>query len=124
MTAAVQTEQLQERVDELERLLGLRDIMPIDGLPPTAAQLLGLLMRRQLCSRELIEGALWAGADLRTSKTVDMHLGFVRRFLARHAVTLHSRWGAGWYLEERDKARLRAALPQLAQRRPAHQAAS
>src|SRR4029077_883678 len=55
-----EAEWLLDRVEELERLIGMRPVLPrLLGLPPREADVFGILLKRQVMSAEQLFEAIW-----------------------------------------------------------------
>jgi hypothetical protein len=112
--SATEIERLRDRVAELEYALGLTAI-PRDraarDLSPMQNRLLAALIQRPLVSREAAQIVMWSHrtVDARPDgSNVDAQLCAVRKFLKKRAIEIKSIWGAGWCLDEGDRATLRA----------------
>ena len=113
-----ETERLRDRVEELERVLGvdmslterLRDVFDLEpGLTP----ILGMLMKRAFVSHSSLYTVLYAGrpeCDWPNEKVMDVQICKLRRKLRKHGVTVQTRWGEGWMMSMADKAKVRAVV--------------
>jgi hypothetical protein len=103
-------DRLQERIEELETLLGLNDELPDNfvtgyrGAPMTA--LVNLFVRRPL-----VTCASVASATGYSEGTVKVCMVTVRKMLREQCgIELRNQHGEGWYLTAADRARLREII--------------
>lgn len=113
-----ETERLRDRIDELERVLGvdmslanrLRDVF---GLEPGLCPIMGMLMKRAFVSHASMYTVLYSGrpeCDWPDAKVMDVQICKLRRKLRKHGVSIETRWGEGWMMTMADKAKVRAAV--------------
>lgn len=111
-------QRLQDRVEQLEEVLGLSRssvsrMRETFGIGPLQAQTLGLLMTRDFVTRDGLYTALYGAAPQSKwpdEKVLDGHLCWLRRHLRSHGITIRTQWGEGWRIAPEDKTRLRAIL--------------
>ena len=110
---------LRDRVAELEELLGITggdfNKLPI---PPQQKSILNLLYRAngKLCSREHIYVAIFGmrpDCDQPHEKIIDTQLCRLRGYLRPHEIAISSVWGVGWFIDEDNRAKLRAWIESL-----------
>lgn len=114
--AAVEAEndELRERITQLEDALGMNVTVPLMfDITRSEQQLLGLLMERELVTKDLVMLALYGlrpegGAE---PKIVDVFCCKLRKKLKAWNIEIKTAWGRGYYLEESEKAKIRALLP-------------
>lgn len=97
-------QQLRDRVEELEELLGLRTKLNAPfPLGPTERRLLGILLAHagRVLSREFILRAGW-GLDI-MPRIVDTYVMRLRR----HQIDIRTELGVGYYLPLQEKERLK-----------------
>lgn len=124
-------EQMQDRIEELEELLGLP--MPrLRSIPDIRStfdwRLLGLLMRRTLVTREFAFTALYGGlpeADQpKDVRIIDQRVYRLNLVLRRQGMHIETERFTGYYLDEKTKTRLCALVADEADRHradnPAH----
>ncbi|WP_341989776.1 hypothetical protein [Azorhizobium sp. AG788] len=104
---------LRERISVLEA--ALRDPAPVPrclGLTAAQGRLFGVLMAREIASREQLELALYGDrpGDLPCEKNLLVHLCHMRRKLDAFAVALVCQRECGWFFTPAGKATLRALL--------------
>ena len=103
---------LRDRVEELEAILGLAGVAGIEHLPLTRSQaaILGMLCRRDFCSRDSLFVALY-GARTEVLqpevRVIDVYICRIRRLLGERGIVIQNRWGVGWWLKAEDKAKVR-----------------
>ncbi len=103
-------EELRDRVEELEGLLGLHVSIPDPyGLTPMEKKYVGILLRRNIASREMFLTAIYGGLSERTSHNVGVHIKSIRRKLAPWGLTIRNRWGEGYYLDAEARTALKEA---------------
>ncbi|MDF2809344.1 MAG: winged helix family transcriptional regulator [Microvirga sp.] len=111
-----ENERLQLRVEQLEGLMG----MSIDALVPiewrltrSEACVFGVLLRREIATKDAVMAALYRSTakDEAELKIVDVFICKMRKKLRPFGITIITRWGTGYSLEDRTAlaARLGAA---------------
>lgn len=105
-------EQLRDKVEQLQAALGMNIALPnVFGMTPIKEKILGLLIKREIVSREMFLDALYAGkATEPDPKTVEVHLSRVRRMIAPYEVSIKNRFGVGWYIPAADKLKLKTLM--------------
>lgn len=107
-------EELQERIIQLEEMLGLRDQPPPIGVPPTSAKLLGLLMRIRFVPCETAYSALYGDREGgASSESVRSHVKRLREILAPYGVEIKNLHGQGYLISQDDKQKLLALWPEM-----------
>jgi DNA-binding response OmpR family regulator len=99
-----------ERVHQLEAMLGFRDF-EIHGFTKSQSVILGLLLRKQTVTKEMLHDALYgdrAEWDVPDPKTIDVLVCHLRRALKPHGIQFKTWYGIGYYMDEANKAKLRA----------------
>ena len=103
---------LRERVAQLEGALGKGLAWPPEwGLTPSLATILGVLVTRELATNEALLVALYGDRDDWPDERILMQFVFrLRRKLEAvdPKIRIHTRKGAGRYLNRRDRTVLRA----------------
>jgi DNA-binding response OmpR family regulator len=100
-------EDLRDRVEELETLLGLKTKLPDSyGLSPTEQKFVGVLLRREIADREMLMTAIYGGLTEKTTWSIGVHIWNIRRKLAPWGITVKNRWGHGYYLDDEARALL------------------
>lgn len=104
-------ERLRDRVTELEEILGLNLCLPdaLD-LSKRETQIVGLLVKRPIVSRDAIFSAVYGSLPWRSQpdiKTIEVHICNIRRKLAKHGLEMKNRYGVGYYFENEAKVKLR-----------------
>ncbi len=100
-------EALRERVWQLEGVLTDRSWIPLDwGLNLHETAVLNLLAVRSLVTKAQIWQALYGndpdgGPDI---KLADIWIHRLRRKLATHGLSIVTRWGQGWHLDDAARA--------------------
>ncbi|RXF75052.1 helix-turn-helix domain-containing protein [Hansschlegelia zhihuaiae] len=110
--------ELQERNDALEAELGnLRDALSVEyriwipgvHLTRREATMFGVLMKREIASREAIMHALYGDVDDRPEvKIVDVLICHVRRKIRGYNVRIETCWGIGFFLSAAAKRAVEA----------------
>jgi DNA-binding response OmpR family regulator len=109
--SAAETARLRDRIEELERLLGMRPVLPrIWGLTAREADVLGILLRRQVMSQTQLFEAIWGGDSDRETKNVEVAICKLRAKLRPHGITIRTEHGVGYYLPPDSKAAARALI--------------
>lgn len=109
---AVETENdmLRERVAQLEAALGLSVVAPIEfQLTAKETRVLGVLMARDIATREAIMLGLYAGrsTDEAEIKIVDVFVCKMRRKLKPFGIDIKTKWGMGFFLETAQKRQIK-----------------
>ena len=113
-SCAAEVTRLQDRIEELEQLLGMK--MPgvrMSKLSPTEWQLLGLLLKRPLVTREYAFNALYGGrveADQPASNLISQNIVRLRRRLKDCGIAIQTQVFDGYYMLPEDKRRLRELI--------------
>ena len=114
-----EAEQLQNRILELQSLLGVGDddvskILAILDTTPQQAEIVGFLLRRSIASRDAIYAVLFGArpeCDQPDIKLIDVQMVKVRSALKKVGIDLRTEWGAGcWGIRAPDKAKLRSMM--------------
>lgn len=97
---------LQARIAELETALSLKSetITSRYKLTPAMSSLLGLLVELPIVHDETICDHLKIAANAKVA------IYRLRRQLEPHNITVHSRRGSGWYLDDETKNQIRLAV--------------
>ena len=116
VTECVECSQLRDRIEELERLVGLRDETPVDlpGVGPVAKRFLGLLLTGRLVTREHALAALYGHLAEREqpsdARVVDAHKCRINAALREHGIAVKCSRGQGYYLDADGRRRLEDLL--------------
>lgn len=98
------------RLRDLETTVFREHPVPLSlKLTRNESRILGLLLARDVVSRDLIMLALYSGdyrRDPPEPKIVDVFMSNVRKKLAAVTVTVQTIWGTGWALTREDKDRI------------------
>lgn len=115
-------QQLEDRIAELEHELGarpafsMRRLLGCTGWPKVCDVLLGLLLARDLVTREgaytVMYGAR-AESEQPNIKILDVMVVRIRQRLRPHNISIETEWGVGYYITPDNKAKLRALIEQL-----------
>jgi two-component system cell cycle response regulator CtrA len=111
-------DRLQDRVEQLEEVLGLSRssvsrMRETFGIRPLQARTLGLLLSRDFVTRDGLYTALYGAmpeSKWPDDNVLDGHLCRLRRHLRPHGVVIRTQWGEGWHITAEDKTRIRAML--------------
>jgi len=112
MSAALpETERLRDRVEELERLLGMRPVLPRAlGLTPREADVFGMLLKRHLMPTTQLFEAIWGGDSDCNSKIVDVIVCKLRAKLRPHGIAIRNQYGIGYFMTPQSKAAAHALI--------------
>lgn len=111
-------QRLQDRIAELENVLGLTarfpGILP-GGIFRTRAcdQLLGLLMARTFVSHQSAYEALYGDrseCDQPTTNIIAVTVCWLRKGLKPYDIFIENKWSEGFFISESNKAKLRALI--------------
>lgn len=108
-------QRLRDRIDELERLLGM-DSSSVNRFPvewrltPSEARVLGFLATREQASKEAIMLALYVERpdDPPEIKIVDVFICKLRKKVKNFGIEIETLWGQGYRLSRVMRARLGA----------------
>jgi len=113
-----ENEELRERILQLEKELGMHIEVPLMfDITASEARVLGALLERDLVTKETGMLALYSDKPLDSEveiKIVDVFICKLRRKLKKWDVEILTAWGRGYYLDEENKAKVRAYLPKPA----------
>lgn len=104
----IEIARLKDRIEELEGLLGLHEVVPPVGLEPQSVRLLGALLKREFISWESARIILSPNAASQNYGAV--FVCKIRKWLGPDRKLLQTRWGVGAFIATKDKARVRARL--------------
>jgi DNA-binding response OmpR family regulator len=111
MSATPETTRLRDRVEEVERLLGMRVVPPrLWGLTRREAEVLGVLLRRQVISHAQLFEAVWGGDSDCGVKIVDVVVSKLRAKLRPHGITIRTEYGAGYFVPAASKVAARVLI--------------
>jgi len=102
-TAALETDRLRDRVEQLEQLVGVdrsltSRLRTAFGLEPGVAQVMGMLLKRDFVTHDALYVVLYAArpeCDWPDARIVDVQISRLRRALRRHGITIKTQWGEG-----------------------------
>lgn len=109
---------LEEKVEMLQeenRILKGEDfsleLSMLFGLTKSEAQMLQILLRRGVVSREGMLTLLYSfRVDVPGVKVVDVFLCKLRAKLSKHSITIKTVWGQGYSLDDEDKTKINQLL--------------
>jgi len=104
-----------ERIRQLLDELGAKQPLPrgLGRFSPREAELLGLLVKRDIVSRETAMVVLYGDRNAPPDdKVIDVYLHHLRKKLALVGMTIEKRSGQGWLLSAADKAIIAAMRDQ------------
>jgi two-component system cell cycle response regulator CtrA len=109
-TLETENDLLREKVAALEEIIGLKINVPlIFGLTAHEAKLFGVLLKRELVSKDTAMTALYglrADVEEVEIKIIDVFICKIRKKLESFGITIETVWGQGYRLsaQARDKA--------------------
>lgn len=106
---------LQDRVDELMRVLGqdrstVSKLRATFDLTPDQGRILGLIVSRNIVSHGSIFTVLYGArpeCDQPDAKTLDVQVSYLRGKLLEHGIIIKTVWGEGYLLTADMKAKVR-----------------
>jgi two-component system, cell cycle response regulator CtrA len=100
---------LREQVRQYKDALGGSLRWPAEwGLTPSESAILGVLVAREIASKQALLIALYADrSDPPADETIRRFVSTLRKKLEGHAVTIHTAHNTGWCMARADRARLR-----------------
>ena len=118
-------QRLQDRVHELEALLGVGNddvsrLLTVLDATPQQAEMVGFMLRRSVATRTALHTVLFGArpeSDQPELKLIDVQMVKVRAALKSVGVEVRSEWGSGgWSIPAEDKAELRRLMTSRARR--------
>lgn len=109
MEALSEVESLRYQVAEFRAALGLTQQFPRKfRLTPHEAKVLGILVKREIASRDFIYRTMYADEWMkdREPKIIEVYLSNMRKKLRPFDITIQNDYGHGWFLSAGDKARI------------------
>ncbi len=109
-------ELLQERVHQLEGAMGMLILAPPEwGLTPSEMRVLGVLLARELATKDAIMSALYRdnGKDEAEVKIVDVFVCKIRRKLKAFGFEISTRWGVGYEILDPTRSAMKAQITGL-----------
>ena len=100
-------EGLEEKIAYLEDLLGMSLDAPIElGLTPSEARVLGLLLKRDVATKDGLMVALYGRGNREEAeiKIVDVFICKIRKKLKPFSLTIETVWGQGYTMPKESKA--------------------
>jgi len=111
---------LLDRIDELERILGVDEeltfrIMRSTGCSRTESKFVGMLFKRQMVTRECLFVVIYGDRsedDVPESEILRTHVCKARQVLKQYGITIDTVWGAGYAMSTQNKKLLQELLDQ------------
>lgn len=109
---------LLNRIDELETELGMKtDVPPEFHIPRNMGALLGMLMKREIVTREGAVMAIYRGMPNTWDKEpdpkiIDVFICKLRTRLKKYDIKVSCKWGLGYFIDGENKRRLRELIAQ------------
>lgn len=106
-------ERLQARIEQLEGAMGMHFAAPVSWLlTPHEARVLGVLLAREVATKDAIMAALYrdAGKDEAEIKIVDVFVCKLRKKLRPLGFSIETLWGRGYFLKPETKAAVEARI--------------
>lgn len=115
VVAITKSAELEDQIDELKGIVGQspEDELLFEALdlPKQQRRIVGLLMKRQLATKEALFTAMYYDVDEddrpESDGMVDVQVSHLRKKLAVHEVTINTSRGEGWYITNENKTKLR-----------------
>ncbi|MGE0289285.1 MAG: winged helix-turn-helix domain-containing protein [Bradyrhizobium sp.] len=108
-----ENEELRERVRQLEDVLGMSFDVPVEwGLTASEARLIGMLLRREIVSKENALLCLYQTRpdDMADPKIIDVFICKARKKLKPFGVEIRTVWGKGYLIDAETRARINASM--------------
>jgi hypothetical protein len=114
-----ETEQLRNRLEELQGLLGVGNddvsrLLTVLDATPQQCEMIGFMLRRAIATRTALHTVLFGGrpeCDQPEMKLIDVQMVKVRASLKKLGIDIRTEWGSGgWALAGADKAKLRRLM--------------
>ena len=108
-----ENDMLRAKVEQLEGLLGVRMSAPlILGLTAQEARVLGVLMKRDVATKEAVMAGLYShrADDTVEIKIVDVFICKIRKKLQPFDIPIETVWGQGYRLKPETKEKVRGMM--------------
>jgi DNA-binding winged helix-turn-helix (wHTH) protein len=107
----LETARLRDRIEELERLIGMRTVPPrLWALTRREADVLGILLRRQVVTHAQLFEAIWGGDSDRNARIVEVVVCKLRAKLRPHGIAIRTEHGVGYFVPPESKGTARAQI--------------
>jgi hypothetical protein len=115
----IEAEQLRNRVEELQALLGVGNddvsrLLTVLDATPQQCEMVGFMLRRSVATRTALHTVLFGArpdCDQPEIKLIDVQMVKVRKALEKIGVEVRTEWGSGgWAIPIADKVRLRRLM--------------
>ena len=114
-----ETEQLRNRLEELQGLLGVGNddvsrLLTVLDATPQQCEMIGFMLRRAVATRTALHTVLFGArpeCDQPEMKLIDVQMVKVRAALKRLGIDVRTEWGSGgWAIASADKMKLRRLM--------------
>lgn len=112
---------LLDRIDQLERELGIKtEIPPEFCIPRNMGALLAMLLKREVVTRDGALLAIYSGMPNTWDKDpdpkiIDVFICKLRTRLKKYGIKVSCKWGLGYFMDGENKRRLRDLIAQSRQ---------
>ena len=109
---------LLDRIDQLERELGLKvEIPPEFCIPRNMGALLAMLLKREVVTRDGALLAIYSGMPNTWDKEpdpkiIDVFICKLRTRLKKYGIKVSCKWGLGYFMDGENKRKLRELIAQ------------
>lgn len=112
-------QRLQDRVEELEALLGVGNddvsrLLTVLDATPQQCEMVGFMLRRSVATRTALHTVLFGArpdSDQPEIKLIDVQMVRVRAALKKIGIEVRTEWGSGgWAIPRADKVKLRRLM--------------
>lgn len=117
MSATVQ--QLEDRIMELEDLLGMSEpIPPMLRIQKAHETILSMLLNRESVTKDALTVALYQGGRTNhgnepSPKSIEVQICHLRKALRQHGVEIETYWGRGYFMVPEMKRKCRALFESM-----------
>jgi len=108
-----ENEMLRARIEQLEEAIGMRDLAPVCfGLTGSEARVLGVLMRREMATKEMVMLGLYSRRPDEDAEIgiVAVFICHIRKKIEKFGVKIETVWGQGYRLSPATKALVRSLM--------------
>ena len=114
-----ETEELRNRLEELQELLGVGNddvsrLLTVLDATPQQCEMVGFMLRRAVATRTAMHTVLFGcrpDCDQPEIKLIDVQMVKVRSALKKIGIDVRTEWGSGgWAITKADKAKLRELM--------------
>jgi two-component system, cell cycle response regulator CtrA len=104
---------LQNRIEELEDIFGIKSYLPVIKMSGTLLRMAGIICKREVADKTSMWTLLYGDlpeCDWPEPKILDVNICKLRKHLNEHGVTINTIWGVGWHVVPEHRSKLKELL--------------